>query len=252
MEIFQNGTSYLVCHGLHTQPTLGIASIYFHPLLIERWEGTERTEKLRSLEVPPGGKFCGFLVAFCVREKKEKYPNEGLQKEVSLKLQGDRSVLGGDQTRFLCLSYNFSLLLWKWWWKGRCKAVYLPFRKLQSPGHQIQMAWMHMSTSTWVASSQHQKSFLHGFLVVKRMINHQQLESPNLICVAWESTKTKKQKPRGKKDGESRNLCAFGVQEATSFCIGITNLSISPQWWELLIWIYPPSKARSTCIKDGS
>lgn len=81
MEIFQNGTSYLVCHGLHTQPTLGIASIYFHPLLIERWEGTERTEKLRSLEVPPGGKFCGFLVAFCVRKKKRNIPTKGSRKK---------------------------------------------------------------------------------------------------------------------------------------------------------------------------
>ena len=49
--------------------------------------------------------FVGSLL-FSVRENKETYPNKGLQKEVSLKLQGDRSVLGGDgdQTRFLCLT----------------------------------------------------------------------------------------------------------------------------------------------------
>lgn len=143
------------------------------------------------------------------------------------------------------MSYNFSLLLW-----NRFKAVYLSSLLENCRVQGTRFRWPGCIWAPVPGSHlpKIKNPFLPGFLVVRRMINHQQLESLNICNLTVYQNKN--QHHENKKDRKSRNLCAFGVQEAASFCIGITNLSISPQWSELLRGIYPPSKARSTWIKQ--
>lgn len=126
---------------------------------------------------------------------------------IGLFLGGD-----GDQTRFLCLSYNFSLLLWNPWWKGHWRpCLSSPPQKTaqtRAPDSDGLDAYEHQYLGHGLCFRLHLLKIKNPFLhrVVKRMINHQQLESLNIIYVAWESTTTKTKTTRNKRARESRRF----------------------------------------------